>query len=127
LYWTLGSEVGKARLKEDAALAARARDSEGRVLAYSIADGLLHQRFFGNNAGVSAAKDLIVVENYPGELTFYSLSTGDIKSRVRMSDAAVLMKLGPDGKTLFVLSGKTDSLRIRPRQIVRAAPGRLTR
>ena len=138
LYWTLGSDVGKARLKEDSALAARAkelgnkeddylveivdcfsaktigavlletgkgsfsiesgfsdgnwlllRDSENRVLAYTIADGVLRQRFFGTNAAISATKGLIVVENYEGELTFYSLATGDPQNRVNISSKAV--------------------------------------
>ena len=105
LYWTLGSDVGKARLKDEAALAARAkalgnkdddylvevvdayrgnpvgtllletgkgsfsiddgfsegdwlvlRDSENRVLAYSIKDGDLRHRFFGSYAAINPAK-----------------------------------------------------------------------
>jgi hypothetical protein len=153
LYWMLGSDVGKARLKEDSALAARAKalgnkdddylmeivdcfagktvgtmlvetgkgsfsiddglsdgnwlilhDSENRVLAYSITDGNLRQRFFGTEATINAARDLIVVQNYPGELTFYSLTTGDIQNHLTVSNSAVFMRLSFDGQRLFVLS-----------------------
>lgn len=155
LYWTLGSDVGKARLKEDSVLAARAkelgnkdddylveivdcfsartigtvlletgkgsfsietgfsdgnwlllRDSENRILAYSIADGVLRHRFFGTNAAINATKGLIVVENYEGELTFYSLATGDPQSRVNISSKAVFLRFSPEGNSLIALSSK---------------------
>jgi len=154
LYWTLGSEVGKARLKEDASLAARAKalgnkdddylmeivdcfegktvgtllletgkgsfriesgdsegdwlilhDSENRILAYSIAEGNLRQRFFGSATAINPAKNQIVVENYPGELTFYDLTSGDNQKRLTFATGAAFLRFSLDGKKLFVLGG----------------------
>jgi len=154
LYWTLGSEVGKSRLKEDAALAARAKelgnrdddylveivdcfagktvgtflletgkgsfsidaglsdgdwlvlhDSENRILVYSIAEGRLRQRFFGATAAINLAKTQVIVENQPGELTVYSLETGDPLKRLNISGVALFVRFTLDGKKLFVLSG----------------------
>ncbi len=152
-YWTLGSDIGKARLKEDPALAARSRemgnkdddylievfdafagktigtllvetgkgsfdiengfsegnwlvlhDSNNRVLAFSITDGELRHRFFGAHAAINPTKNQIVVENYPGELTFYDLSSGDHQSRLVFRSAAAFLRFSLDGKKLFVLS-----------------------
>ena len=153
LYWRLGSEVGKARLKEDAALAARAKalgnkdddylmevvdcfaaksvgtllletgkgsfsiesglsegnwlvlhDSNNRVLVYSIKDGILHHRFFGTSATINPSRNQIVVENYPGELTFYDLNTGDNQARLTFAVETAFVRFSLDGKRLFVLS-----------------------
>jgi len=154
LYWKLGSEAGKAMLKESPDLGAKAkelgnkdddylmeivdgfaaktvgrllmetgkgsfsfqdgfsegnwlmlRDYENRMLVYSIADGNLRQRFFGANARINPARNQIVVENYPGELTFYDLESGDNQAHLSISSAAAFIKYSLDGKRLFVLSG----------------------
>lgn len=154
LHWTLGSDVGKARLKEDPILAARAKeldnkdddyllevvdafagkpvgtllletgkgsfyftfgfsagdlvvlhDSENRVLVYSIKDGTLLQRFFGSDSAVNIGRNLIVVENYPGELTCYNLITGDIEARLTFGTETSFSRFSSDGKKLFVLTG----------------------
>ena len=154
LYWTLGSEVGKARLKEDAALAARAKalgnkdddylmeivdcfagktigtllletgkgsfriesghsegdwlilhDSENRILAYSITEGTLRQRFFGSAIAINPSKNQIVVENYPGELTFYDLVSGDSQRQLTFGTGAAFLRFSLDGTKLFVLDG----------------------
>jgi len=153
LYWTLGSEVGKARLKEDPALAAKAKalgnkdddylievidcfqgktigtvlletgkgsfsiqeglsdgdwlvltDDNNRVLAFSLADGELRYRFFGSNAAINPTKNQIVVENYPGELTFYDLVSGDSVSHLTFKEGAAFVRYSLDGGKLFVLS-----------------------
>ena len=153
-YWTLGSDVGKAKLKQDASVAARARelgnvdddylievvdayagktvatlpletgkgsfaiksgfsdgdwlvlgDSENRVLVYSLKDGDLRHRFFGTKAAVNPARSQIAVENFPGELTFYDLTTGDTQARLNFPSQAVFVRFSLDGKKLFVFSG----------------------
>lgn len=153
LYWTLGSNMGKLKLKEDSALAARAKemdagdddylievidafavktvgtmfletgnrsfgiksgfsekewlalyDTQNRVLVYSMKDGSLQHRFFGNNATLNPVRDIILVENYPGELTLYDLATGDNKARVTIKGSAAFALFSLDGKRLFVLS-----------------------
>jgi len=152
-YWALGSELGKARLKEDPALAKRSRemgnkdddyllevfdafaakslgtvlletgkgsfdietghsegnwlvlhDSGNRILAFGINDGSLRHRFFGAHVSINPAKDQIVVENYPGELTMYDLSTGDSLARLVFRHGAAFVRFSLDGKKLFVLS-----------------------
>ena len=154
-YWTLGSDVGKARLKEDPVLAKRAkelgnkdddylleivdafaaktvgtllletgkgsfnidagfsegdwaviRDADNRILVYSISDGILRHRFFGAEAEINPAKNQIVVENYPGELTLYDLATGDSQGRLVFSRDTVMTRFSLNGKRLFVLSAE---------------------
>ena len=152
-YWTLGSEEGKARLKEDPALVERARqmgnknddylvevfdafagksvgallletgngsfdiesgfsegnwlvlhDDNNRVLIYSINDGELRHRFFGANAAMNPSRNQVIVENYPGELTLYDLSTGDTQARLRFKTSAAFVRFSLDGKKLLVLT-----------------------
>ncbi len=153
-YWTLGSDVGKARLGEDSTIAARAKqlgnkeddyllevidafagrtlgtvlietgkgsfdiktgaseknwlvltDSQNRVLVYSISDGTLIHRFFGSEAAINPARNLIIVQNLPGELTCYELTNGDSQARLIFGTSAAFARFSSDGKRLFVLSG----------------------
>jgi len=155
LYWELGTEVGKARLKEDQALAAHAKelgnkdddylmeivdayaaktvgtllietgkrsffirsgssegdwltlqDSTNRILVYSIKNGDLRHRFFGADAATNPGRNQIVVENYPGELTFYDLANGNPQGRLTFSGRVAFARFTLDGKRLFVLSGE---------------------
>jgi hypothetical protein len=152
-YWDLGSEAGKARLKEEAALSERARqmgnkdddyiveiydafasktvgvllletgqgsfdiksgfsegnwlilhDDNNRVLVYSIKEGELRHRFFGANAAMNPGREQLIVENYPGELTLYDLSTGNPQSRLRFRTGAAFVRFSLDGKRLLVLT-----------------------
>jgi hypothetical protein len=152
-YWDLGSEAGKARLKEEAALSERARqmgnkdddyiveiydafssktvgvllletgqgsfdirsgfsegnwlilhDDNNRVLVYSIKEGELRHRFFGANAAMNPGREQLIVENYPGELTLYDLSTGNPQSRLRFKTGAAFVRFSLDGKRLLVLT-----------------------
>jgi WD40 repeat protein len=155
LYWSLGSDAGKARLKEDPALVARAKelgnkdddylvevvdgfagktvgmllletgkgsfdvtnglsdgewlvlhDSNNRVLVYSITAGDLRQRFFGTSAAINVRRHQILVENYPGDLTLYDLSTGDTLTRLSVGTGAAFLRFSFDGKKLFVLNAE---------------------
>ncbi|HET6891161.1 MAG TPA: WD40 repeat domain-containing protein, partial [Pyrinomonadaceae bacterium] len=152
-YWTLGSDAGKARLKEDPALEARSKamgnkdddylievfdafagktkgtllvetgkgsfdiesgysegnwlvlhDSHNRILAFSITDGELRHRFFGAHAAINPATSQVVVENNPGELTLYDLTSGDRQGKLVFRSAAAFVRFSLDGKKLFVLS-----------------------
>jgi WD40 repeat protein len=152
-YWGLGSDAGKARLKEDPALVERSRqmgnkdddyvlevfdafqnksvgtllletgkgsfdikygfsegdwlvlrDDNNRVLVYSIKDGDLRHRFFGETAAMNPSRNQVVVENYPGELTVYDLATGTSQARVRLRKGAAFVRFSLDGKKLLVLS-----------------------
>jgi len=153
LQWPLHGDAGKARLKEDSALAARAKelenkdndylmevvdcfagksvgavlletgrgsfyiksgfsekdwlvlnDSNNRILVYSMKDGDLHHRFFGANAVMNPARNQIVIENFPGELTFYDLDTGDSQAALSLASPAAFVRFSLDGKKLFALS-----------------------
>jgi WD40 repeat protein len=153
LYWRLGGDAGKARLKEIADLQAKAgalgdkaddylveiidahtqktvgtmlletgkgsfdvgkglserdwlalRDSEGRVLIYSIKDGDLLHRFFGDHAAMNPANNQIAVENFPGEITLYNLDTGDRQATFVIQGSAAFVRFNLEGNKLFVLS-----------------------
>jgi peptidase M48-like protein len=85
------------------------RDNDNRVLVYSIKDGDLRHRFFGTKARINPARNQIVVENYPGELTFYDLETGDSQARLNFNASAAFIKFTLDGKKLFVLSNQQNA------------------
>lgn len=152
-YWDLGSEAGKARLKEDPALSERSRqmgnkdddylvevydafasksvgvllvetgqgsfdiesgfsegdwlvlrDDNNRVLIYSIKSGELRHRFFGAQAAMNPNGNQVIVENYPGELTLYDLSTGNTQARLRFKTSTAFVRFSLDGRKLFVLT-----------------------
>jgi hypothetical protein len=154
-YWTLGSDIGKARLKEDPALAARSiamgnknddylaevldafagktigtllletgkgsfdikagfsegdwlilRDSQNRVLAYSLKDAALRHRFFGTQAAINPSRQQIAVENYPGEMTIYDLISGEPQAKLLFKSGSVFARFSLDGKRLFVLTAE---------------------
>ena len=155
LYWKLGSEVGKQRLKEDPALAARAKksgsldddylvelvdaaerktigtlivdtgnfsfniesglsqgdwlvlyDQDNRVLVFSMQDGELQHRFFGKHAAINQAMRLLAIENYPGELRLYDLSSGEPVAHLSFRTSAAFIRFSVDGQKLFVLTGE---------------------
>ncbi|HLL77120.1 MAG TPA: hypothetical protein VK421_17845, partial [Pyrinomonadaceae bacterium] len=80
------------------------RDSEGRVLVYSIKDGALRHRFFGKNAAVNPKKNQLAVENLPGEVSLYDLDTGARQTHFVVSGGAALVRFNLEGDRLFVLS-----------------------
>jgi hypothetical protein len=79
-------------------------DSENRILVYSMKEGKLRHRFFGENAAVNPAKNQIVIQNYPGELIFYDLESGDAQGRLTLSSGATFLRFSLEGNKLFVLS-----------------------
>jgi hypothetical protein len=154
-YWTLGSDAGKARLKADPALAARAQnmgnkdddyllevvdafakktvgtilletgkgsfdinaaysegdwlvlhDSTNRVLALTLSNGELKQRFFGNTTAINPGRHQIAVENFPGELSIYNLASGDLESRLTLGGAITFIRFSLDGRRLFALTSQ---------------------
>jgi hypothetical protein len=153
IYWGLGTDEGKARLKELPEAKAKAdalgdkgyvylveiidshaqktvgtilletgqgsfnigrglserdwlvlRDTHGRVLVYSIKEGELLHRFFGDNAAINPTNNQIAVENFPGEITLYNLDTGDRQAAFVINGSAAFVRFNPDGNKLFVLS-----------------------
>ena len=80
------------------------RDDNNRVLVYSISSGELQQRFFGASASLSPQRNQIIVQNYPGELTVYDLTTGNAAARLRFKTPAAFTRFSVDGKRLLVLT-----------------------
>jgi hypothetical protein len=103
------------------------RDSENRVLTYSIKDGTLRNRFFGSYAAINPTKNQIVVENYPGELTFYDLASGDPQTRLTFPGRTAFLRFTLDGKKLFVLNSEQTAylfdVEKLPAKQVAAGPG----
>jgi hypothetical protein len=153
LYWRLGSETGKAKLRESSQLQEKAqqlgnkeddylvevvdafaqkttglmlletgngsfdigrglsegdwlvlRDSEGRVLVYSIKDGELRHRFFGDLAAINPTKNQIAIQNFPGEIVLYDLDTGNRKTSFLINGSAAFIRFNLAGTKLLVLS-----------------------
>lgn len=80
------------------------RDSEGRVLVYSLADGSLKHRFFGKNAAINPGKDQLAVENFPGEIALYNLANGERAANFVFNGKAAVVQFNLAGDKLFVLS-----------------------
>ncbi len=80
------------------------RDSENRVLAFSISARELRHRFFGTKATVNPVTLQVAVENNRGELTLYDLSNGESQGRVIFRNGAAFMRFSVDGKRFFVLT-----------------------
>jgi hypothetical protein len=79
------------------------RDSEGRVLIYSIKEGDLRHRFFGDNTALNPKNNQIAVENFPGEITLYNLDTGDRQATFIINGSAAFVRFNFEGNKLFVL------------------------
>jgi WD40 repeat protein len=80
------------------------RDSEGRVLIYSIKEGDLRHRFFGENTAINPKNNQVAVENFPGEITLYNLDTGDRQATFFINGSAAFVRFNFEGNKLFVLS-----------------------
>lgn len=80
------------------------RDTEGRVLVYSIKTGELRHRFFGRHAAVNPRTSQIAVENLPGEVTLYDLETGERLADFRFQGSAAFVRFNLEGTRLFLLS-----------------------
>ncbi|HEY9281962.1 MAG TPA: M48 family metalloprotease [Pyrinomonadaceae bacterium] len=101
------------------------RDSERRVLVYSLRDGALRHRFFGDNAAVNPKKNQLAVENFPGEVSLYDLDTGARLTSFVVNGGAALVRFNLEGDRLFVLSSTQaayafDLNKIAPKASARA-------
>ena len=94
-------------------------DSEDRVLVYSIATGELRQRFFGRNAALNPGGNELAVENFPGEITIYDLTTGDAKGAVTIPGRASFVRFNADGSRLFILSSIQTGYILDPKAVTK--------
>lgn len=80
------------------------RDSEGRLLIYSLSDGSLRHRFFGSNAALNPTANQLIIETFPGEISLYSLDTGDRIADFAVNGSVAFARFSLDGKRLFLFS-----------------------
>jgi hypothetical protein len=80
------------------------RDSNGRILVYSILGGDIRHRFFGGKAAINPKKNQIAVENFPGDVAIFDLVTGDRLANFVISGSAAFFKFNLEGNKLLVLS-----------------------
>lgn len=84
-------------------------DSEGRALIYSIKDGDIRHRFFARQAAINPKRNQIVVQNYPGEVSLYDLSTGERAANFVINGSAAFVRFNLEGDRLLVL-GDTQTV-----------------
>ncbi|MBX3245105.1 MAG: M48 family metalloprotease [Acidobacteria bacterium] len=80
------------------------RDSEGRVLVYSIAGGDLKHRFFGTKVAINPTANQLVAETFPGDVALYSLDTGEKVNDFKLKGSLAFSRFSLDGKRLFLFS-----------------------
>jgi WD40 repeat protein len=80
------------------------RDTQNRVLVYSLKTGEQRGRVFGHNATVSLAANLLCIENEMGKLTIYDLNTFEKLDELIFSSPISLVRFSADGRKLFVLA-----------------------
>jgi len=131
LYWSLGSDAGKARLKEDAATATRAKELGNKDDDYliEIVDG-----YSGKTAGLLLIEtgkgsfeiknglsdgDWLVLQDSTNRMLAYSISKGDLRQRFFGTNAAlnpfrnqILVENYPGELTLFDLNSGDEVTRI---------------
>lgn len=79
-------------------------DSENRVRLYSLKTGDTFGRVFGSRAVVSPTGQLFAVENGPGHLTLYDVTSLKKREAYVFSHSVTLSRFSPDGARLFVLT-----------------------
>ncbi len=98
------------------------KDTEGRVLVYSLKDGTLRHRFFGTNAAINPRQNYLIVENFPGEVALYSLDTGDRLVDFTVNGAVSFARFSLDGMRLFLFSDSQIGYAIDLTKIKRKQP-----
>lgn len=84
-------------------------DTKGRVLIYSIKDGELRHRFFGNHAAINPIQDQVVVENFPGEITLFDLKSGDSQNKFIINGDASFIRFNLEGNKLLILNNHQNA------------------
>jgi hypothetical protein len=94
------------------------------VLVYSIKDGDLRHRFFGDGAAINPRRNQIAVENFPGEVTVYDLDTGDRRASLVVQGGAAFIRFSLAGDRLFVLSDLQTAYAFNLDKLAAPAPAR---
>jgi WD40 repeat protein len=80
------------------------RDSNNRVLIFSVSTGQQLGRVFGAWADLTPSGRLLVTENERGVLTFYTLPGLEKAGQLVFSSGISYLRFSDDGKRLFVLT-----------------------
>jgi len=93
-------------------------DSEGRVLVYSMKSGELKHRFFGSFSSINPRRQQLAVENFPGELTLYDLTTGNALGTYVVNGEVVFLRFNLKGDRLFLLSDSQNAYTLEIDKVV---------
>ena len=74
------------------------------MLIYSLSSGEQKGKVFGDRAALSAATNLLCVENERGQVTVYDLKTMEKRDTFTFASPVSLAQFSDDGKSLFVLT-----------------------
>src|SRR6185503_8656604 len=80
------------------------KDTQNRVLIYSLKTGEQQGRVFGAFATVSQASKLLCVENESGKLAVYDLETMEKRDEFTFTRPISMLRFSQDGRRLFVLT-----------------------
>ena len=102
----LDTGKGSVRVKTAMALGGRLllTDSANRTLVYSLATGEPSAKTFGKCLAVSAAANLMAVENEPGELFLFDLDSLEKRQQLDFSHDISVAQFSADGGRLLVLT-----------------------
>jgi WD40 repeat protein len=79
-------------------------DTQNRVLIYSLSTGEQKGRVFGVRPSISAASNLLCVENERGQLSIHDLKSMEKRDQFVFQNPISLAQFSRDGKSLFVLT-----------------------
>jgi len=80
------------------------KDTQNRVLVYSLKTGEQKGRVFGAYAAVSQSAKLLCVENETGKLAVYDFETIEKRDEFTFSRPISMLRFSQDGRRLFVLT-----------------------
>jgi WD40 repeat protein len=80
------------------------KDSENRILIYSISNGKILWKYFGDNVAIDAVNSTAVIENISGHLSIYNLKTGKKTDELLFANYIEFAKFNKEGSKLFVLT-----------------------
>jgi WD40 repeat protein len=79
-------------------------DTENRTLVYSLSSGEQKARVFGKQHAISAAANLLLVENGQGVVDLYDLTTAEKREQLNFPARVSFARFSDDGQRLFVLT-----------------------
>ncbi len=84
-------------------------DNHNRTLVYRLSSGAEVGSVFGNRSTLSAASNLLLVENNPGETKLYSLPSMAKVEELNFGSRLHFARFSADGNRLFVLTEKQQA------------------